>query len=931
MACVFKGFNSSLQVPVALKVLELDPASAVAVQRFEREGRVQAQLNHPNIVRVSDSLEYPDLRVLVMEFVDGQSLKEALGQRRRLPVAEVRRIGLQMLEALQFAHDEGVVHRDVKPGNILLRENQALLADFGIASVPEWDDETLTSEGQSPGTLLYMAPEQARGISDRRTDLYSLGLTLRQCLLGLTDQTIHNPEKDAWRGVPADVRDVIEKALAEKPEERWQTASEFAKALAKTSEKLWARWRPVLLGVVIATLLMWAISKPVQDWLCRVAGWAVSCRSAPPDTARLSPHHNDLAVLPFRGPTGRDVSQQVGENIRPFPIIKLWNMAKAASWWDSLPVHQKDTPPPGTRFYASGDVVQADGHLEARIEVFDSAGEPYASILATADTAQLPLLSRVIADSIVCKTFHARCQDFKSILFRPGDRQAIRQFFKGRDSVAKGNWRAGQKHFEEALRLDPGYLVAAWELMIAKRIRREDFSEDLTFIARNINSLPPFYRKLAQASLTSDLRERFRIFEEVVRESGQNGTAMLLYTNELFHRGALVGKPLAATVDTMTSLAGTEPEMNHSSTYDMAWWGELRLGREDAAWLDLERRQALGPPPGDRYRPFQRLGTYARFSPWKADLIRRVKLRNPDATTLSSLRDFARLGSLMDIPEEQLALGRVLVTKGVDVPQRTAGMIGVAGGNLMLGRPGLAMAQLDSASRMSGTRELQFQQHEWPLHLAALGLLADSARVDSARSWLEHAPLEGSAKARALYALGRDAIAGRDTVRAAAVESELRALGTSSPTALRHADLLRADLLAARGDLDAALHASEVIYIRDTTLVRLSPFARATTYLSRGAWQLKREAPDSADSEWLWYESSDFEGWPSGPPQEGEIDAILSVYARLLRGELQASLGNMTTACGHLNRVRRLWQGTEPVMQPLVARADSARRVAGCR
>jgi len=202
--------------------------------------------------------------------------------------------------------------------------------------------------------------------------------------------------------------------------------------------------------------------------------------------------------------------------------------------------------------------------------------------------------------------------------------------------------------------------------------------------------------------------------------------------------------------------------------------------------------------------------------------------------------------------------------------------------------------------------------------------------VESARLWLASAPPAGDDKARALYALGRDAIAGRDTSRAAGFESQLRALGASSPTALRHADLLNADLIAARGDMSGALHASEVIYIRDTTLVRLSPFARATTYLNRGAWQLKRKAPDSADGEWLWYESSDFEGWPSGPPQEGEIDAILSVYARLLRGEVQVSLGNMTIACGHLDRARQLWNQTEPVMQPLVARADSARKRAAC-
>ncbi len=931
MACVFKGFNTSLQVPVALKVLEPDIAAAATVHRFEREGRVQAQLQNAHIVRVSDSLEYPGLRVLVMEFVDGESLKDALAKRGRFPVEDVRRIGMHLLDALQCAHEAGVVHRDVKPGNVLLRKGQALLADFGIASVADLDDATLTTEGQVLGTPAYMPTEQALGIADRRSDLFSLGLTLRQCLLGLSGRDVRNPGKDAWSGIPSDVRDVIERSIMPKPEDRWQSAAEFSTALARTAESLMARWRPVMMATVIAGLLIWATSRSVRVWLCQATHWDFLCEGIAEPLIAPVPQRNDLAILPFTGQGGREVSQQVGEDIRPFPVIKLWNMAKASAWWDSLPASQKDTPPAATRFYASGNVAYANGRVEARVEIFDSTGELYASIHATADTAQLAALSRTVADSVVCKTFRPRCQDFKSILFHPGDRQAIRQFFMGRDSVAKGNWRAGQRHFEEALRLDPWYMVAAWELMIAKRIRRENFSGDLQFIARNRDSLPPFYRELADASLTSDLRERFRIFEKVVRESGQNGTALLLYTNELFHRGALVKKPLAGTVDTMTALAGIEPEMNHSSTYDMAWWGELRLGREDAAWLDLERREALGPPPGDRYKPFQRLGTYARFSPWKANLIRALKLRSPDAATLASLKDFARLGSLMDIPEEQLALGHILVQKGTDVSQRTAGMIGLAGGDLMMGRPGLAVDELNAAARMGSTRELQLQLREWPVHLAALGLYPGSPRVDSARTWLVSAPLDGTDKARALYALGRDAIARYDTARAAELEAQLRLQGAASPTALRHADLLNADLLAARGDLDGALRASEVIYIRDTTLVRLSPFARATTYLRRGAWQAERQLPDSADAEWLWYESSDFEGWPSGPPQEGEIDAILSVYARLLRGELQISLGNMKTACGHLNRAREHWNGTEPVMTPLVARTDSARKLAKCR
>ena len=114
-------------------------------------------------------------------------------------------------------------------------------------------------------------------------------------------------------------------------------------------------------------------------------------------------------------------------------------------------------------------------------------------------------------------------------------------------------------------------------------------------------------------------------------------------------------------------------------------------------------------------------------------------------------------------------------------------------------------------------------------------------------------------------------------------------LGATSPSALRHADLLRAELLAARGDTTGALHAST-----SSTSVTRHWYGSARLRAPRptsiaAAWQLALGLADSADAEWLWYESSDFEGWPTGPPQEGELDAILSVYARLLRGELEAA------------------------------------------
>lgn len=931
MGCVFEGFDTQLRRRVALKVLKLDQASAVTAERFKREGRAQAQTNHPNIVQLYDAIETPNgLLVLVMEYVDGPTLQQVL-LKGSLSPGEVRSYGSQLLLALECAHDQGITHRDIKPGNIFIRRNQALLGDFGIATAKDSDETTLTAPGRQIGTPLYMAPEQRLGYeTDPRSDLYSLGLVLRQCATGRSPMDARTDGREAWRGTSSDLKEVVERAIAEAPAKRWQSAAEFREALEATRSVQW--WRPLRPVAVLLIALLAAVGLVrglAPRALCPITTWAVLCKPKPPKT---KPY--DLAILPFTGQLSGDegerISRLVGQEFEPFQVIKVWNPARAAVWWDSLPSGQKDTPPRGARYFTVGSVSRSNGLVDVQIAVRDSTGDLHESIHATGDTAQLQLLARTVSISLVCKVFPRDCDTFKSLYSRPVEVQAIAEFFKGKDSVAKGNWAAGERHFRQALSRDPGFMVAAWELMIARRFQRKDYSADLQLIARNLDSLPPFYRRLAIASLTPDLRERFRLFEEVVRDSKQNGTALLLYTNELFHRGALVGRPLAATVDTLRELAEAEPDMNHSSTYDIAWWGDLRLGREQEANWDLERREALGPPPGDRYKPFQRLGTYARFAPWKADIARLLLLRSPNEATLTSLTDFARLATIMDVPREQLALGQILAMKGLTGNQRGAGLLGLAGAHLMLGRPAAAFTELEAASTLLGTAELQLQEAEWALHLAALGLLDDSVRVSGARKWLASTALRGNARVRAMYALGRDALSRGDTAEADSFVRLLRATPDSTPAASRHAVLLGAELAGMRGDQEGALAASEVIYLRDTTAVRLSPFARAVTYLNRGRWQRELQRYDAADHEWLWYESADFDGWPVGPPQEGEFDAILSVYARLLRGELAASRGNVTLACRHLGRVRELWDRTEPVMRQYVARAESTWKAVAC-
>jgi len=307
-----------------------------------------------------------------------------------------------------------------------------------------------------------------------------------------------------------------------------------------------------------------------------------------------------------------------------------------------------------------------------------------------------------------------------------------------------------------------------------------------------------------------------------------------------------------------------------------------------------------------------------------AELARWWELRNPDEKMLELLHKYSRLATMMDVPNEGIALGRILASKGVNNEQRGSALLGQAEGHLMLGRPARAFLLLDSANAELESPELELQKREWAVHLFTLGLVDDTALVAASRAWLADSAPPGAARVRALYALGRDALFTGDTARADTLLAILAASPDTTPTASRHAALLGAELLGARGNPEGALALTEVIYLRDTTMVRLSPFARAMTYLDRGRWQEQLRRHNEAEKEWLWHENADFEGWPMGVPQEGEIDAVLSPYARLIRARHAVKYGNLVVACRHLQRVRELWHETEPVMRPLVASADSA-------
>jgi tRNA A-37 threonylcarbamoyl transferase component Bud32/Tol biopolymer transport system component len=245
LAVVYRAMDTMLERSVAIKmILPEQQQDDKFLRRFQREARTLAQLSHPSIVKILDYGEHQGSPYLVMEYISGGTLNSRMGQ--AMPPMEAAQLLAPIAHALHHAHQHKVIHRDVKPANILINESgQPMLSDFGIVKLAE-TDESLTGTGVMVGTPAYMSPEQIQGRPvDARTDVYALGTVLFELLAGRKPYVANTPielmlkhlndpvphARQIIRDLPADVEQVLLKAMAKQPEDRYQDMAAFAEVL----------------------------------------------------------------------------------------------------------------------------------------------------------------------------------------------------------------------------------------------------------------------------------------------------------------------------------------------------------------------------------------------------------------------------------------------------------------------------------------------------------------------------------------------------------------------------------------------------------------------------------------------------------------------------------------------------------------------------
>jgi len=474
MATVYLARDLRHDRQVALKVLHPELAQVLGPERFTREIRLAARLDHPHILPVYDSGETAGRLWFTMPFVDGESLRQRLVREPQLPLADALRITRAVADALGYAQQHGVIHRDVKPENILLQGERCVLADFGVARAVDAAGERLTETGFALGTPAYMSPEQAAADRhlDPRSDIYSLGCVVYEMLAGeppftgrtaqaLIARRLADPVPDLCtvRDVPRQVEQAVRQALARAPADRFADAPAFARALEAAASAPGVTASRAIRGLLAATAVL----------LVALAGAAIWLRARPP--AEDARDADLLAVAPFEvlGPSLQVWREGMGDvlsrtldgagpirTVSPSVVLRRWSgRADRASAEElgrrtgaGLVVYGAVTPRGRDSVTLRAALLDRSGMGKTDIEVSGEA----ARIGELADSLGIRAL-RVLSSSRAIGSVRRTSIGSESL-------PALKAFLQGEQFYRRGLWDSALTRYDEAIAADTTFALA---------------------------------------------------------------------------------------------------------------------------------------------------------------------------------------------------------------------------------------------------------------------------------------------------------------------------------------------------------------------------------------------------------------------------------------------------------------------------------------
>ncbi|HKW61980.1 MAG TPA: protein kinase [Candidatus Acidoferrum sp.] len=494
MGVVYKAEDTKLSRKIALKFLSDELSEdRDAVQRFQREAHAASALNHPHICTIHDIDEHDGRQFIVMELLEGQTLKHLIGG-KPLESRRVTELGAQIADALHSAHQRGVIHRDIKPANIFVTERgEAKVLDFGVAKLISPRRETaptdVTQTRMAIGTLPYMAPEQVRGEpADARSDIWALGAVLFEMASGtppfraetafeLSSKILHEPFSPLPPLVPVQLRAVIEKCLQKEPARRHQGANEVRASLASMltgATAPWAtlryrfmrrRWVAVAAClIVVAVASIWVNLNRLRSLFVR------------------APHVQSLAVLPFANLSGNSEQDYLADGVHEALLIDLSKLAglRRVTGRSSVMRYQKADKPPsqiarelGVDALVTGSVLRSGDRVQIIAHLINGTTEQ--EIWADRferDLRDLLSLQRDIVTAITRNIQLGLTTDEQRLLAQTPslNSEAYEAYLKGRFFVSKGTpegFERGFAYLHEAISKEPTNALAYSRLALA--------------------------------------------------------------------------------------------------------------------------------------------------------------------------------------------------------------------------------------------------------------------------------------------------------------------------------------------------------------------------------------------------------------------------------------------------------------------------------